>query len=544
MKRWKEHFSEVLNRDNPSNPIEVNPDRIIDQNIEIHVDESEIKNIEVKEAIKRLKNGKTPGQDQIQTEMLKADSITSEAELTKLFNKILQKEQVPSSWKKGMIIKIPKKGDIRECKNWRGVTVLPVISKIFGRILINRIKNGVDKVLRKEQAGFREKRSTTEQIFVLRNILEQANEWRAPIYIHFVDFEKAFDSVHREGLWNIMGAYGIPRKLITMVKAMYDGFQCTVVDEGEQTEWFNITSGVKQGCLMSGFLFLLVTDWIMRKTLDHHRTGLRWDFTTVLEDLDFADDIALLASKHEHIQIKTNRLVEEARRTGLKLNAEKCKTMRANARIQEQIKIEDRGVEDVEEFIYLGAKMKMDGGGTEDIQLRLGKARGAFRSLWKIWQDKQIGRKTKGTLFKSLVRPVLLYGSEAWKMSKTEERKLDAFQTKCLRNILGIRWPDKVRNEVILERMNTNRISDEMRRRRWCWIGHIMRKEERNDCMVALEWRPEGSRAVGRPKITWRRTVETERNSMGCNSWREARRKAKDRNKWKGLVTALCDTWR
>ena len=91
------------------------------------------------------------------------------------------------------MVKIFKKGDLPDCNNWRRVTLLPVISKIFCRMMLERIKIGIDKKLRKEQAGFRLKRSTTEQIFMLRNILEQANEWRAGLYIHFVRcIEKAY----------------------------------------------------------------------------------------------------------------------------------------------------------------------------------------------------------------------------------------------------------------------------------------------------------------------------------------------------------------
>lgn len=103
----------------------------------------------------------------------------------------------------------------------------------------------MDRVLRKEQAGFRKGRSTTEQIFILRNILEQACEWRAPLYAHFIDFEKAFDSVHRSSLWNIMKAYGIPEKVINIVRTMYEGFEFAVMDEGELAGWFRKTSGVK-----------------------------------------------------------------------------------------------------------------------------------------------------------------------------------------------------------------------------------------------------------------------------------------------------------
>ena len=141
--------------------------------------------------------------------------------------------------------------------------------------------------------------------------------------MHTLDFEKAFDSVHREGLWRIMKAYIIPDKLIRMVKIMYGDFECSVLEEGEQTRWFKISTGVKQGCVMSGFLFLLILDWTMRRTTERHRNGTRWNFTSMLEDLDFADDIVLVTSKYEHIQNRTNRLVHNAGRLELKLNVKK-----------------------------------------------------------------------------------------------------------------------------------------------------------------------------------------------------------------------------
>lgn len=111
-----------------------------------------------------------------------------------------------------------------------------------------------------KQAGFRRGRGTINQIFILRNILEQANEWNATMYIHFVDFEKAFDSVHRDSLWVIMKKYGIPRKLIRMVKALYEDFQCSVIKDNEITTPFPVMTGVKRGCCMSGFLFFLIID--------------------------------------------------------------------------------------------------------------------------------------------------------------------------------------------------------------------------------------------------------------------------------------------
>ena len=139
-----------------------------------------------------------------------------------------------------------------------------------------RIKEGVDRKLRKEQACFRSGRGTTEHIFTLRKILEQVNEWRVSIYINFIDFEKAFDSVHRQSLWFILKSYGIPDRMIKMIKDMYDGFECAVtavIDGNERSEWFKIKTGVKQGCMMSGFLFLMEIDWAMTKaTADKRNT--------------------------------------------------------------------------------------------------------------------------------------------------------------------------------------------------------------------------------------------------------------------------------
>ena len=165
------------------------------------IDTGPVSKAEIRRAIKSLKNGKAPGEDMITAELLKADLEFTTDRVKELIDTIWSLEKVPLKWKRGLIIKIPKKGNLRECKNWWGVTLLPVVSKILGRIVIDRIRMGIDHRLRNEQAGFRSGRGTAEQIFILRNILEQVNEWQATLYINFVDFEKAFDSVQRNGIW-------------------------------------------------------------------------------------------------------------------------------------------------------------------------------------------------------------------------------------------------------------------------------------------------------------------------------------------------------
>ena len=197
---------------------------------------------------------------------------------------------------------------------------MSTVAKVMGRILIKRIAAGTDAELRKGQAGFRKGRSTTEQIFVLRNIVEQVVEWNSSLYLCFVDYEKAFDSIHRSTLWKIIRCYGIPPKIVRMVQVMYTNCTSAVVDGSGRTEWFEVKSGVKQGCNMSGFLFLLVIDWVMRRTVAHGETGIRWKMTTMLEDLDFADDLALISSTFTQIQKKIDHLNRNRKGTGLKIN--------------------------------------------------------------------------------------------------------------------------------------------------------------------------------------------------------------------------------
>lgn len=534
--RWKEHFSNVLNRTQPENPLIVENEENLIEEINTGVIDRE----EIIKAMKKLKNGKSGGIDGITAEILKADMTTTVKYLEKLFKAIWNTETIPTEWNKGLIVKIPKKGDKSVCDNYRGITLLSVPSKIFSRAIIQRIQNGIDDKLREEQAGFRRGRSTTEQLFTLRNILEQCNEWNSPLFVNYVDFEKAFDSIHRESLWSIMRHYGIPEKLIKMITLLYDTFECSVLVDGEESEWFGVTTGVKQGCNMSGFLFLLVIDYIMKKTTELEPTGIRWNFTTKLEDLDFADDLALLSSKFSDIQNKTQRLHNIAKQVGLKINTKKTKVMRLNTSVQDPVKIDDQQIEDTETFTYLGGIVTTEGGCDQDINSRLGKAKQQFRRLKKIWNTSKLSLRTKVRLFNSLVISVLTYGSETWKTTEKDKKKLDTFQNRCLRQILRVRWPDKISNKELHRRTNTRNISSVIIERKWRWIGHILRFNNCNRiCTTAISWHPEGRRRVGRPKTTWRRTTEQEREQLGWTTWAQARMAARDRTKWKTCIRTL-----
>ena len=142
----------------------------------------------------------------------------------------------------------PKKGDLSQCSNYRGISLLSVPGKIFNRVILNRLKNAVDTKLRDNQAGFRRNRSCTDQIATLRIILEQSLEWRSSLYVNFIDYEKAFDSVDRTSLWKLLRHYGVPDKIVSLIRKSYKGMSCKVVHGQQLSESFQVRTGVRQGC--------------------------------------------------------------------------------------------------------------------------------------------------------------------------------------------------------------------------------------------------------------------------------------------------------
>ena len=288
-----------------------------------------------------------------------------------------------------------------------------------------------------------------------------------------------------------------------------------MIHEGKLTEPFFVQTGVRQGCLLSPTIFLIVIDWVMRKATKDRRMGIQWTLTKQLEDLDFADDISLLAHRHEDAQTKLEHVAEEAEKVGLQININKTEVMRVNNNRQEAIQLQGKEIKEADSFTYLGSVVRKDGGTDEDIRNRINKARHAFNTLRPIWRATSLSLQNKIRIFGTNVKSVLLYGSETWRVTKTNTNKLQTFINKCLRNVLQIRWPEMIPNEELWERTGQEQIITEIKRRKWGWIGHTLWKPATNTTRQALSWNPQGKRKVGRPRQTWRRSVEEELKAVG-----------------------------
>ena len=215
--------------------------------------------------------------------------------------------------------------------------------------------------------------------------------------------------------------------MVTIIKMLYEGFKTKVICGQHLTEEFDINTGVKQGCILYPFLFCLAIDWIMKKTDIGVKSGIIRTFTESVGDLDFADDISLLALSHIDIQSKTEKLARNAAKVGLHVNKDKIKTMRNNGQTADPVKLGEQDIEDVTEFTYLGAKVAKGGNAEAEIKTRNNKARGAFAALKNFWKTKTISKKTKMRIFKSNVLSVLLYAAESWKVTKGICHMLEVF---------------------------------------------------------------------------------------------------------------------
>ncbi len=156
-----------------------------------------------------------------------------------------------------------------------------------------------------------------------------------------------------------------------------------------------------------------------------------------------------------------------------------------------------------------------------------------------VWNSRQLTTHTKIRLFNSNVKSLLLYGAETWRTIKTTTRKIQTFINSCLRRILQIRWPDTIRNCDLLQRTNQLPVEQEIRKRKWRWIGHTLRKPSTSITRQALTWNPQGKRKRGRPKNTWRRDLAADTKEMGY-TWKELEKIAQDHGHWRKVVDGLC----
>lgn len=202
-----------------------------------------------------------------------------------------------------------KKGDLKQCANYRTIALVSHASKILLRIILERIRLKTESEIADEQAGFRQGRGTRDQITNLRVLMQKAREHQQPLYMCFVDFKKAFDWVSHDKLWMVMMDMGYPLHLIDLLVKLYRKQRARVKVAGTLSAWFRVRRGVRQGCVLSPYLFNILAEMVMRETLEGFNGGIQIGGRRVT-NLRYADDIILLASTVMELQELVDRLDE------------------------------------------------------------------------------------------------------------------------------------------------------------------------------------------------------------------------------------------
>lgn len=438
-----------------------------------------------------------------------------------LTNPIVKKQQT------SVLIPLPKKGKLAAPENWRGISLMPHLTKLFDLLLMLRLRDTMEPLLLPAQNGFRPQRNTAHHIMAFRGLVEHARSHKLPLHGMFVDFSKAFDSVYWDAISTILTMWGTP-KLITdaIFKIMY-GHEVVVKIENEFSKPISVQKGVLQGDTLAPYLFIIVVDAILRELpvqeglvlTPKGKKGIRsseriaaqnkrLNFTTSINALAYADDICLFSRTPAGLQSLFTCLQGVALKVGLQINLGKGKTERfilPSRKLQEKTPVknlEGTVIPIVDDYKYLGVYALNF---REDFDHRKNKAWGIlvqYRGIWKSTHSPQLKR----TLFMSLVEPIMTYGMAAWELTKSRIQLLNNAFGHMLRYALGLPGGEKTKEhhtEEVYGKLSF--LSTTIRTRRLSMFAHFVRayfREENPEIHlfvpIVLSYMPESSKTLQR----------------------------------------------
>ena len=543
-KRWAEHFENLLNvvEDREAEIVGVVGVQVPVMGVE---NESEITRGEVERALKDTQTGKAPGVDGVTGEMLKEGGVTIVEWLVRVFNVCFYLSVCPVEWVLGVIVPLYKgKGDVHECGNSRGISLLSVVGKVYGRVLINRIRDRTESIISEVQSGFRRGRGCTDQTFVVRQICEKYVRKGKDVYFAFLDLEKAYDRVDRDAMWNVLRLYGVGGKLLQAVKSLYAGSKACVRVANKLSEWFQVKVGLRQGCVMSPWLFNLYIDGVVREV--NARVlgrGLKLmdgsDNAWQLNQLLFADDTVVVADSEEKLRQLVTEFGRVCKRRKLRVNVGKSKVMRCTNREDGNrlnVTLDGEVLEEVDQFKYLGSVIAADGGVEADVRHRVNEGCKVLGAIKGVMKNRGLGMDVKKVLYEKVIVPTVMYGSELWGMKVSERRRLNVFEMKCLRSMAGVSRLDRLRNEEVRERTGVRKeLAGRVDMNVLRWFGHVVRMDNERLSKRVMNAKVDGRNVRGRPRFGWMDGVKKALNDRGMDV-REANERARNRNEWRAIV--------
>ncbi|KAK3543979.1 hypothetical protein QTP70_032740, partial [Hemibagrus guttatus] len=512
-RRWKKYFEELMNEENEREK-RVEGVNSVEQKVD------KIRKDEVRKALKRMKSGKAVGPDDIPVEVWKCLGEAAMEFLASLFNRVLESERMLEEWRRSVLVLIFKnKGDVQSCSNYRGIKLMSHTMKLWERVVEARLRKVVE--ICEQQYGFMPRKSTTDAIFALRILMEKYRDGQRELHCVFVDLEKAYDRVPREELWYCMRKSGVAEKYVRVVQDMYERSRTVVRCTVGQTEELKVEVGLHQGSALSPFLFAIVMDQLSEEV----RQESPWTMM-------FADDIVICSESREQVEENLERWRFALERRGMKVSCSKTEYMCVNEREGSgTVRLQGEEVKKVQEFKDLGSTVQSNGECGKEVKKRVQAGWNGWRKVWGVLCDQKISARIKGKVYRTVVRPAMLYGLETVSLRKRQKSELEIAELKMLRFSLGVTRLDRIRNEYIRGTAHVGRLGDKVREARLRWFGHVQRRESEYIGRRMLDMELPGRRQRGRPKRRYMDGINEDMKLVGARV-----EDAEDRDRWREMI--------
>ena len=364
---WLKHFSKLLfhEKQDRSSQLEEKINEMLSRNTFSDLD-FRITKDEIKKAISSLKSGKATGLDKISSEMVKASLHALLSVYEKLFNAILRSGIYPTSWHDSYICPIYKSGSRSDPSNYRGIAINTILGKVFSIILNNRLEKFItsNNLIDDTQIGFKKNCRTTDHMFILRTLIDKyVKKLKSPLYVCFVDFKKAYDSVWRQALMFKLLSQNVSGMFFKIVKAMYiNNNICVKINTCERTSFLKSNVGVLQGDSLSPLHFnLYISDLKYFLGVDDDTPKL---VNSRINCLMYADDLILMSRSETGSQALLDRLGEFCRKWRMEVNIEKTKAMKFSGnghKCKSTFLYNGEPLENVSKYKYLGIEFCSSG---------------------------------------------------------------------------------------------------------------------------------------------------------------------------------------
>ena len=481
---------------------------------------------EMEIVLSKTKSDKQPGPDGLMMELFKWMDTGNREHILSILNKWWEVASAPGELFLARVVSIYKKGNTDDPANYRPISLLNSMYKVYMSLIRNRLQQTLEENLCPTQYGFRPSRSTAHAIYLTRRLQDISEQQGSNLVITLLDWEKAFDRLQHDKLSIALYRLGLPQHLINTIENGFAHAKFYVEDEYSKSGIKTQSAGIRQGCPLSPYLFVLVMSVIDNdvssnlslRTINARHSGIDFD------RIYYADDTLLVTTNTRAAHDILHQIELISIQFGLQLNRDKCAFIAMNG--DNQIRFRDgTKLNKVYEATYLGHQLTQNMHVRHEINHKMQQTLVTWYKLQPLWKAAGCSKKWKLEVYDAIIKNKLLYGLETVHLTMAMQKKVNAFQLRGFRKILGLQTTYVNRantNEVVMrkanEEINKNRsgnkrvlklFSDLVLERRGRLAGHIIRAPP-EDPLRQVSYQPNsadsytvGKRRVGGPRQQW-----------------------------------------